>query len=374
MKKILVLSSEFPPQVGGIGTFAYNLSIGLAKTGNKVDVLTFGDGQDKNIEDKLEVCRISSYWNRKFLKLFPMVFWALWICISKKPEKILAMVWTHEGIVSFLVKKILSVKYILMTHGSEILRHRDINDRRSIMQKVFEEADSICANSQFTKELVASLGFKNPPVSVVHPPMFVGKIEGDSNSDEINQKFCLHDKQVLLTVARLVPRKGHALVIQALARLLPSYPNLIYVMTGSGSYEKELKYIASENKILDRVVFTGFVTDREVSLLYSRCDIYVSPSSEVDRDVEGFGIALAEASAHGKPVIAGQSGGVKDAVLDGETGLLIDKPDVEKLIDYIARLLDDKSLRDRLGRAGQKFVECELSPPAQVERFLKVLN
>ncbi len=368
---VLVLSSEFPPKVGGIGTFAYNLSIGLAKAGKKVKVLTFGSGYSKNVEENLEIFQIHAFWNKKIVKIFPLTLWAIWICFKSKPGKILAMVWTHEGIVGFLIKKILNVKYILMTHGSEILRHRDDLNKQVIMKKVFEEAESICANSNFTKELVASLGFKDLSISVINPPISLRKIKTD---DKIDQKFDLQGKRVLLTVSRLVPRKGHALVIEALAQLLPSYPDLFYVMTGKGAYGKELEGIAREKGILDHVKITGFLTDQEVSQLYRRCEIYVSPSVEVNKDIEGFGISLAEASAHGKPVIAGQCGGVTDAVLDEQTGLLIKKPTVEKLVVCISRLLEDESLRDRLGSSGKKFVEDELNIFEQAQKFQKILN
>jgi phosphatidyl-myo-inositol dimannoside synthase len=372
--KILILSSEFPPAVGGIGTYANNLSRGLGEVGMEVKVITFGKRCSKSLEGNIETFYISSFWNKKFFKILPLSIVTLWVCLIQKPEKVLAMVWTHEGIVGLLFKKILNMKYILMTHGSEILKHKDSVYGRIVMKKVFEEAESICANSNFTKELVASLGFKEVPVSVIHPTVPVCERNVDSMVNEVDEKFNLHGKRVLLTVSRLVPRKGHALIIEALALLLPSYSDLIYVMTGKGIYGKKLEEIAKEKGVLDRVKFTGFLSDREVSLLYDRCEIYVSPSYEIDQDVEGFGIALAEASAHAKPVIAGQCGGVGDAVLDGETGLLISEPNVEKLVSCISRLLDDRLLQNKLGETGRRYVEAELNSFSQIRKFLKVFN
>jgi phosphatidylinositol alpha-1,6-mannosyltransferase len=372
--KVLILSSEFPPIVGGISSYAYNLSRGLCRADVKIHVITFGSDYDFSDIPNLKALRLASFWNKKFIKIIPLFVCALWICIWEKPNNILAMVWTHEGIASFLIKKILGTKYFLMAHGSEVLKHKEKNIQQWLMKLIFENAKTICANSRFTRKLVVSLGFKTPNIIVAHPPISIPPTPSTADLDELNKKFDLNGKLVLLTVSRLVPRKGHAEVIKALAKLRSKYPNLIYVMTGEGPYIEILKKIAEEHDIQDRIIMPGFVSTRDLSLLYQRCDIYVSPSHEINNDIEGFGMSLAEASSFGKPVIAGKSGGVEDAVIDGETGLLVESPSVDFLVEGITRLLDDELLRLNLGNSGKEFVERELNIMVIRKKFLDILE
>ncbi len=372
--KTLILASEFPPIVGGISSYAYNLSLGLSASDVEIRVITFGNKSDLSNISNIKVFRIAPFLNKKFIKIIPLFFYTLLFGVYDKPNNILAMVWTHEGIVAFLVKKILGIKYFLMAHGSEVLKHKERGFVRRLMKAIFESAETICANSKFTKGLVFSLKLKLPDIAIAHPPISIAATPSDSDLNELNKKFDLGGKSVLLTVSRLVPRKGHAEVISALAELYSKYPHLRYVMTGEGLYIEKLKKIADEYGVRDRVIMTGFVSEQDLSLLYRRCDIYVSPSHEIYDDIEGFGMSLAEASAFGKPVIAGRSGGVEDAVVDGKTGLLVESPNVGCLVEGITRLLDDESLRLDLGSAGKEFVKNEFNSTIQGKKFLKILE
>ncbi|MBS2020018.1 MAG: glycosyltransferase [Deltaproteobacteria bacterium] len=182
------------------------------------------------------------------------------------------------------------------------------------------------------------------------------------------------DAEVLLTVSRLAPRKGHATVLRAVARLAPSRPRLVYVFTGaSEAMIAELSAEARALGIADRVVSAGFVADDELPELYRLASAFVLLSeTEADDDVEGFGIALLEAAATGVPSVASRSGGMPEAIVDGETGLLVAPGDPGAAATAIARLLDDVPFAARLGeRARARALEA-FSEARACDRLLDV--
>jgi phosphatidylinositol alpha-1,6-mannosyltransferase len=161
----------------------------------------------------------------------------------------------------------------------------------------------------------------------------------------------------LATVARLVPHKGIDTTIRALPHLLGEFPDLRYAIVGQGSQLASLESLARETGVADRVHFLRDVGDDELPLAYALAEVYVGVSRETSRDVEGFGLSLIEASAAGKPVVAGRSGGMPDAVREGVTGLLTDPLDPEAVAGAIATILRDPALARRLGEGGRAAVE-----------------
>jgi phosphatidylinositol alpha-1,6-mannosyltransferase len=174
----------------------------------------------------------------------------------------------------------------------------------------------------------------------------------------MRQKWAVGRAPLLLTVARLVPHKGQDVVIRALARLRAEFPLLRYVIVGQGHDESRLRQIAIDEGVGDAVIFAGELTDDDLPDAYASATIYVG-LSRVDREInaEGFGIAFVEAGASGVPVVAGDSGGVRSAVRDGETGLVVPPTDVDAAVNAIALLLRDSDKRKELGSSGRRAVE-----------------
>ncbi|HEU5217188.1 MAG TPA: glycosyltransferase, partial [Gemmatimonadales bacterium] len=170
-------------------------------------------------------------------------------------------------------------------------------------------------------------------------------------------RYGLPQGRWLLTVARLVPHKGIDTTITALAQLARSHPDLRYAIVGQGAYRPQLEALAREHGVGARVTFLADVGDDDLPLAYALAEVYVGVSRLTARDVEGFGIALLEASASGKPVVAGRSGGMPDAVREGETGLLTDPEDAASVARTIQVLLDDPARARALGAGGRKAVE-----------------
>ena len=180
---------------------------------------------------------------------------------------------------------------------------------------------------------------------------------------------------VLLSLGRVVPRKGQDMVIRALPTILREFPKAEYWIAGRGADAERLKTLAVELGVQPQVHFLGLVAAEERVRLYQRCAIYLMPSRTIESkgDFEGFGITFLEANACGKPVIGGHSGGVADAVLDGVTGLLVDPHSPDEIAEKILRLLRDGDFAAQLGRQGRERVECELNWQHTTEQLLNLL-
>jgi len=161
----------------------------------------------------------------------------------------------------------------------------------------------------------------------------------------------------LVTVARLVPHKGIDTSIRVLALLSKRFPDLRYAVVGQGGHQPALEELARHEGVADRVHFLTDVSDEMLPLAYALADVYVGVSRQIEREVEGFGIALLEAQASGKPVVGGLSGGMPDAVKEGETGLLVDSGDPAEVLRAVASLLDHPVRAASMGAAGRAAVE-----------------
>jgi phosphatidylinositol alpha-1,6-mannosyltransferase len=173
----------------------------------------------------------------------------------------------------------------------------------------------------------------------------------------VRARFGLDSGPWLLTVARLQWHKGIDTVIKALPAVRAANPAARYVVAGEGPRRPQLEQLVRELGLDDAVRFLGFVADDQLPALYNAVDLYVGASRYHELVMEGFGISLVEASASGIAVVGGRSGGIPDAVRDGETGLLVDPDDPAAVAAGINRLLGDCALRQQMGAAGRRAVE-----------------
>jgi phosphatidylinositol alpha-1,6-mannosyltransferase len=161
----------------------------------------------------------------------------------------------------------------------------------------------------------------------------------------------------LITVARLTPHKGVDTGLEVLARLRDRYPDLAYAVVGSGTELPALQGLARSLGVADRVRFLTGVPDSDLPGLYNCAEIYLGLSRQTEGNAEGFGISLVEAGACGLPVVGGRSGGIPDAVREGETGLLVDPEHPDEATAAVRKLLDDRMLAQQLGTNGRRAVE-----------------
>jgi phosphatidylinositol alpha-1,6-mannosyltransferase len=179
----------------------------------------------------------------------------------------------------------------------------------------------------------------------------------DLDQSETRARYHLDGRRWLLSVARLTHHKGVDTGLRVLAQLRQGYPDLAYAVVGAGDELPNLESLAHTLGIADRVRFLTEVPDRDLPGLYNCAEVYLGLSRLMEQRVEGFGISLVEAAACGIPVVAGRTGGIPEAVRDGETGLLVDAEQPDDACRALRSLLDDRALAAKLGKGGRRAVE-----------------
>jgi glycosyltransferase involved in cell wall biosynthesis len=244
-------------------------------------------------------------------------------------------------------------RLIFTLHGSEILRLAMRPLTRWAARRLFRRADRISVVSHYAEHLLASL-FPPAAEKVVLTP---GALREDFRAAPPPAAGAKEPGQplVILTVARIHPRKGQLRVLEALKALpSPLRANLEYWLVGchgKENYEPLLQQAARDAGF--PVKFLGDIPDEQLGQIYAQADIFAMTSMPHKLSVEGFGLVYLEAGAHGLPVVAHAIGGVPEAVVDGETGLLVPTDDPAALTSALAKLIQDPALRRRLGEAGR---------------------
>ena len=261
----------------------------------------------------------------------------------------------------------LGVPYGLIVYGQDlmILRQKARGSRlkRGAARMLVNSASVVVAISRWTRDLALEvyqeLGVvaRDDLVRMVPLGTDPGRFRPGLDTAGIRARYGLPEGRWLLTVARLVEHKGIDTGIRVLARLREIEPDLRYAVVGFGVEQAKFERLARELGVADRVHFLTEVPDADLPSLYNLPQIYLGVSRHMARQVEGFGISLVEASASGIPVIGGRSGGIPDAVRDGESGLLVDEEDPAVVADAVRRLLEDQGLAARLGGNGRRLAE-----------------
>jgi phosphatidyl-myo-inositol dimannoside synthase len=273
-----------------------------------------------------------------------------------------------EGIAAWISRLSGGPRYVVWTHGEDVTCALLSREQTFVMGRVYRGASALVANSLNTRRLLEGCGVPSAKIHVVYPGVDAGRFSPRIDGRELRARVAPNADIMLLSVGRLQKRKGHDLAISALAALRRSHPRMTYVIVGDGAERARLEALARDLGVADRVVFAGEASVADLPKYYAACDLFLLPNRIEQGDVEGFGIVFLEAAATGRAVIAGNSGGVPEAVADGQTGLLVSGTDAQELAAAIARLSGDRTLRERLGRAGRARVLASFTWLAAAER------
>ena len=263
-----------------------------------------------------------------------------------------------EGFAAYLHRLTHRRPALLITyaHGEEVLVSRSSLQLKLIARRVYAASDLVIANSESTRRLVLEL-CPSATITCIHPGVDVAAFSRSSiERDACRARWGWSaDTVVVFTLGRMEPRKNHAMVMRAVARLVQRGFPVAYLCGGDGEEREGLVKLAFELGMSDRVRFTGKIAESDKALMYSAADIYAMPSIRVGEMIEGFGIVFLEAAAAGLPSVAGNNGGQAEAVIDGRTGLIVDGTSADAVASAIARLVEDAGERLRMGEAGRAW-------------------
>jgi phosphatidylinositol alpha-1,6-mannosyltransferase len=352
--RLLFVVNDFPPMLGGESTLYH----GLARHLPKQDLLILAPrspGQsavDKSLG--IEIVRAALPPHRGTLgRIARGAVASMHIArlLLRGVGYVLCGQLLSLGVPTRILAGIARVPYAVFVHGADLLDYGHRFPWGSLSRWVLSGAAIILVNSRFTAGLVAR---QVPAVASrtlvlpmgVDPPTQVTP----ADLQELRRRYELPGGPVLLTVARLVPIKGHAAVIQALPNLLKRFPDLTYLIVGDGPHREHLERLAHDLTVRDHVVFAGAVPQDEIPAHYRLATLFVQLSGPPDAagGIEGFGLSYLEAASFGVPSIAGRSGGVPEAVEEGTSGFLVPPDDPRAFSVAVAHLLSDVTVRNRM--------------------------
>ncbi|MEU9475088.1 glycosyltransferase family 4 protein [Streptomyces sp. NPDC048191] len=364
MHKTLIVTNDFPPRPGGIQAFLHNMALRLDPGRLVVYASTWKRGRegarataDFDAEQPFTVVR------DRTTMLLPTPR-ATRRAVGLLREHGCTSVWFGAaaplGLMAPALRKAGAERLVATTHGHEA-GWAQLPAARHLLRRIGDTTDTLTYLGEYTRSRIATALTPAAAARMVQLPPGVDEktFHPGSGGDEVRARLGLTDRPVVVCVSRLVPRKGQDTLIRAMPRILAAEPDTVLLVVGGGPYERDLRRMAAETGVGDSVRFTGAVPWSELPAHYGAGDVFAMPcrTRRGGLDVEGLGIVYLEASATGLPVVAGDSGGAPDAVLDGETGWVVRGGDPVGTADRIVPLLQDPALRRTMGERGRRWVE-----------------
>ena len=382
-QEILFLTDSFLPHAGGSRVYYFNLYKRLAdKLGLRVRILT------KKVEGWQEFDQAQASENLQITRRFkPLATWryselpkgvlplpeTLWRTLKGHHPVLHAGDLFPPGLICLALKKLLRTPYLAYCHGEEITQTDRYQNQPRIRDRIYRSANAIVAASEFARQNLLRIGISAERIHKITPGVDCSRFSPRPPKEALVRQFGLSGKTVLLTVARLWPRKGHDVLLRAIARICESFPNLHYLVVGKGPEKENLERLAQELNISSLVTFVGYVPEQGLPDYYNLSNIFAMPNREESNgDIEGFGIVFLEAGASGSPVLGGRSGGASEAIREDVTGFLVDPESVEEIAESLRALMGNSELRAKLGEAGRRRAVTEFDWDSRAESLWQV--
>ncbi|MCC6442030.1 MAG: glycosyltransferase family 4 protein [Armatimonadetes bacterium] len=372
MRSLLLIHS-FAPVIGGVQTLLHEICR-HARPGS-IEVLSEPVPGDRQFDasQPYSIHRSRMLTRTPWIKpgWLPAFRSAARLCRQRPVSLLQFGVLNEVALTGVLMQAVCGVPYLVYTHGLDILVMGRNRYRRWLRRLILGRATRLVAVSGYVRETLISLGVPPEKISVIHPGVEAERFRPGLDIASLRQKHGLEGHRVILSVARLVERKGHAQIIRALPELIRRIPGLVYLIVGDGPERPSLEKLAEAMHLQPYVRFAGAVPACELPGYYNACALFALLPYEIpdSGDVEGFGMVYLEASACGKAVIGTDCGGVREAVEDGKCGLLIPQNDRLAFIEAATALLADPELAGELGRYGRLRAERHFTWPAVASRL-----
>lgn len=374
-RNILLVTGVFPPAFGGMQNYYYHL---CGNSGHNVTVLAsdHSGAEAFDAQQSFKIIRKPFFTDEKVNLIHTLRLYHYTKAVIER-EKIDITVYGYilYGFIGLLLKLFYGKPYVVSVHGMDVRQLARFFGMRGIVSLILKHASSVMANSKYTKSIVQELGVPGERIEVIYPGV-EDRYDKALKDPILAEKHGLTNKYVLMTLGRLVKRKGFDMVIKSLGEIKRTVPNAVYLVVGDGPEMQELVRLAQESGVEDSVIFAGRASQQDMVKYYNLCDLFIMPSRlrEEKGDLEGFGIVYMEAASCAKPVIGGNSGGVREAVLDGETGLLVDPASTASIAEAVIRIYSDSNLAGTLGANGYLRAKAQFRYQKIVEGFDEMLS
>jgi len=388
--KVLVYSHEFPPFLGGLATTSMKLVKGLSNRVDSLIAIVPSYGLNQEIIDNELNCEIKRvpFLGSRYIRSIPFIqqfigfFYLFYYLVVNKPDVVLFITEEAES-VGGLVSYFINFRSIVRVAGSGIVTcfHGSGFNKRILkypMSNLYKKSDRIIAVSNYTKSLLLSIGVDDKKIRVIYNGVNNSMLEYPVNKEKVENlkmkyKIKKEDK-VIITIARVLPRKGQDNVIRALPGVLKIVPNLKYIIVGEGKYRKKFEKLAAELNVDSQVIFTGGVENSSIVDYLDLSDLFIMPNRAWNNKVEGLPNAIIEASARDKAVIAGNHSGSVEAVVHGKTGLLVDSTDPKKIGEALTEILTDDNKLKEYGLNGKEFIINNFKEDMMVENYISQIE
>ena len=357
---VLFVTNDFGPRAGGIETFV----IGLIERRAFGSTIVYTSAQDDSEE-------YDQRWKRDFgvtvirdrskiLLPTPRVARNLKRVIKQEGIRVAAFgAAAPLGLLSASMKSAGVRKTVALTHGHEVWWAK-IFPFTCAIRRIGATIDSLTYLGEFTQKAISrSLSKQAVKQMVKIAPGIDVEHFSPQDSSELRRELGLDEKKVIVSVGRLVHRKGQDHLIESMPEILAKVPNAHLLIVGRGPYLEHLAKLVAVNKVENHVSFIGRVQYAELPRFICAGDVFAMPSRSrfAGLEVEGLGIVYLEASACGLPVVAGNSGGAPDAVVEGITGLVVDGTNNTQIADAVITLLTNPQKCKEMGDAGQAWIK-----------------
>lgn len=373
--RLLVLTELFLPTKGGTAVWAAEVYKRLG--GKEIHIVTADvpgaaevDATHPNTIHRLNLKRIP--WLRpESLAMYARFFFkSLWLALTHRFEAIHAFRALPEGLVAWAVARLTIRPVVIYAHGEELTTWGK-GGKYKAMRFALRHADTIIANSDFTRQELLGMGVREERIVLINPGVDVARFHPGLPCDDLKANIGLTANQkLILSVGRLSRRKGFDMVIRSLPELLRQGLDVRYALIGIGEDHDYLINLSRELGVEDRVHLLGHVSPEDLPRWYNACDVFIMPNREINGDTEGFGMVFVEAAACGKPAIGGRAGGTGAAIQEGMTGLRVDGGSREEVRAALEQILGDANLTLALGRAGRARAANQFSWESVAEKTI----
>src|SRR6266508_2662000 len=360
--RTLIVTNDFPPRVGGVQQYVWNVAANLPPDRVAVLAPNWPGWRDHDDALPFPVHRFPT------TVLWPSSDLAAKVRMVARGHGSEVVLFGH-GLPLALLGPALDddgLPYVVATHGTEYwfaltpVLH-------ALLQRATSRAARVLAVSRFTGRVIRTAVPRGVPLSLLPPGVATDRFRPDApGAGAVRARHGLSDRPLVLCVSRLVPRKGQDVLIRALPAIRRREPDAALLIVGDGPDATRLRALAADHA--HAVVFAGKVPDADLPAYHAAADVFAVPcrSRLAGLEVEGFGIVFLEAAASGRPVVAGDAGGAAEAVADGETGLVVDGRHPGAVSEAVAGLLANPARSEAMGKAGRARVERLFTWPRRV--------